>query len=112
MHGAGAFSYAHGLIEKYVGGYKNGKKHGQGTMTTRDGYVMKGSWKDGKLHGWFTLESLEENARNEPALKISVEYENDIRISASIERSSKPVASESKGSWIGRMAPTGWGPGA
>jgi len=31
---------------KYVGQWKEGKRHGQGTMTDADGTVRKGIWKD------------------------------------------------------------------
>jgi len=34
--------------------YKNGKEHGQGTLTTPDGKKYVGEWKDGKpLNGIF-----------------------------------------------------------
>jgi len=34
--------------EKYEGKWKNGKKHGQGTMTWSSGGKYVGEWKDGK----------------------------------------------------------------
>ncbi len=37
--------------ENYVGEYKNGKRHGQGTFTFPDGGVYVGEWKDDKRHG-------------------------------------------------------------
>ena len=37
--------------EKYVGEFKNGKRHGQGTYTWADGEKYVGEWKDGKYHG-------------------------------------------------------------
>ena len=40
---------------KYVGEYKNGKRHGQGTLTTPDGRKYVGEYKDGKFHGQGTL---------------------------------------------------------
>ena len=52
-HGQGTFTLADG--SKYVGEWKNGKKHGQGTYTwalgksAGDKYV--GEWKDGWEHG-------------------------------------------------------------
>jgi len=36
---------------EYVGEYKDGKKHGQGTYTWFDGGIYVGKWKDGKEHG-------------------------------------------------------------
>ena len=34
---------------KYVGEYKDGKRHGQGTLTTPDGRKYEGEWKNNKL---------------------------------------------------------------
>jgi len=34
---------------KYVGEFKDGKFHGQGTLTYINGVVEKGIWKDGNL---------------------------------------------------------------
>ena len=34
---------------EYVGEYKDGKKHGQGTYTWFDGGIYVGKWKDGCL---------------------------------------------------------------
>ena len=36
---------------KYVGTWKDGKKHGQGTHTFPDGSMYVGTWKDGNKHG-------------------------------------------------------------
>jgi hypothetical protein len=36
---------------KYVGEYRNGKRHGQGTYTWADGRVEKGKWRDGEFLG-------------------------------------------------------------
>ena len=35
----------------YVGGWKNGELHGQGTMTTAAGNTYAGEWKNNKMHG-------------------------------------------------------------
>jgi len=35
---------------KYVGEFKDGKKHGQGTWTSTDGEKYSGEWKDGKKY--------------------------------------------------------------
>ena len=37
--------------ETYVGERENGKYHGQGTLTFRDGDKYVGEWKNGKHHG-------------------------------------------------------------
>ena len=37
--------------ETYVGERENGKYHGKGTLTFRDGEKYVGEWKDGKYHG-------------------------------------------------------------
>ena len=42
---------------KYVGEYKDGKRHGQGTYTFPDGKKYVGGWKDSKYHGQGTLTS-------------------------------------------------------
>ena len=36
---------------KYMGEWKDGKRHGQGNMTYHDGSKFVGKWKDGKRHG-------------------------------------------------------------
>jgi len=36
---------------KYMGEWKDGKRHGQGNMTYHDGSKFVGKWKDGKKHG-------------------------------------------------------------
>jgi len=45
---------------KYMGEWKDGKRHGQGTMTTPDEMWDKfkkyvGEWKDGEFHGQGTM---------------------------------------------------------
>ena len=49
MHGQGTQSWADGA--KYVGEYKDGKVHGQGTITWVDGGNYVGEWKDDNRHG-------------------------------------------------------------
>ena len=41
-------TYANG--DKYVGEYKDGKLHGQGTFTYANGDKWVGEWKDGKQY--------------------------------------------------------------
>ena len=48
-HGQGTVTYSNG--KKYVGEFKNGKKHGQGTQTWSDGDKYVGEHKDGKKDG-------------------------------------------------------------
>lgn len=40
---------------KYVGEWKDGKYHGQGTITSADGIKYVGEWKDGKINGQGTF---------------------------------------------------------
>jgi hypothetical protein len=37
--------------KEYVGEWKNGNKHGQGTYTYADGRVEKGQWENDKFLG-------------------------------------------------------------
>ncbi len=46
-HGQGTFTYANG--DKYVGEWKDSKWHGQGTMTYSDGATYVGEWKDDEI---------------------------------------------------------------
>ena len=43
----GTHTFANGA--KYVGEFKDGKRHGQGTIAYTDGSVKKGMWRDGEL---------------------------------------------------------------
>jgi antitoxin component YwqK of YwqJK toxin-antitoxin module len=45
----GTYTYADG--RKYVGEYRNGKKHGQGTTTYPNGTKYVGEWRDGEYNG-------------------------------------------------------------
>jgi hypothetical protein len=49
----GTATYANG--NKYVGGWKDGRLHGQGTETHADGLKYVGEFKNGKLHGYGVL---------------------------------------------------------
>lgn len=44
-----SYSYSKGVI--YIGQWKDGYMHGQGTLTYKDGTKYVGEWKDGKRHG-------------------------------------------------------------
>ncbi len=46
-HGQGTGSLANG--GKYIGEWKNDKKDGMGTLTSPDGSQHSGEWKDGEL---------------------------------------------------------------
>ena len=50
-HGQGTFTYAGGDGEKYVGEFKNDKYNGQGTYTYADGDKYVGEHKNDKRHG-------------------------------------------------------------
>jgi len=53
-HGQGTYIYAN---KKYVGGFEDGKRNGQGTTTYASGNKHVGEYKDGKKHGQGTLTS-------------------------------------------------------
>jgi len=40
---------------KYMGEWKDGKRHGQGNMTYHDGRKYVGEWKDGERNGQGTI---------------------------------------------------------
>ena len=46
IHGQGTYRYSDG--DEYVGEHKDGKYHGQGTYTWVDGEKYVGEWKDDK----------------------------------------------------------------
>lgn len=45
----GVYSYHSGM--QYEGEWKNGKRHGQGTLTYADGSKYIGNWSNGRMHG-------------------------------------------------------------
>ena len=47
VNGVGTYTYYGG--DNYVGEFKHGKYHGQGTLTAADGSVQSGLWKDGEV---------------------------------------------------------------
>ena len=51
-NGYGKFKFDNGV---YEGNFRNGKRHGQGTLTHTNGERYEGEWSDGKLHGQGTL---------------------------------------------------------
>ena len=48
-HGHGTYTYPDGA--QYVGEYKDNSENGQGTYTYPDGEKYVGGWKNGKFHG-------------------------------------------------------------
>ena len=48
-HGQGTYTWAKG--DKYVGEWKDHEEHGQGTYTYADGEKYVGEWADGKSKG-------------------------------------------------------------
>ena len=49
-HGQGAHTQANG--NKYVGEFKDDKRHGQGTYNWKDGRIWVGEWENGELSGY------------------------------------------------------------
>ena len=49
VNGQGTLTFSDG--SKYVGEWKDDKRHGQGTFTSAKGDKYVGEWKDGKTHG-------------------------------------------------------------
>ena len=47
--GVGTMTWPSGT--KYVGNWKEGRRHGEGILTRKDGYRYEGEWKNGKKHG-------------------------------------------------------------
>ena len=54
-HGKGTYTYSNG--DKYTGEYKDNKRHGKGTVTSPDGYKYVGEFKGDKWHGKGTMTS-------------------------------------------------------
>ena len=53
FHGQGTMAYANG--DQYVGEFKDNMPHGQGTITLSNGNQYVGEFKDGLMHGQGTL---------------------------------------------------------
>ena len=53
LHGQGTYTWA-SSESKYVGGFKDGKRHGQGTYTYANGDKYVGEFKNNKQHGQVT----------------------------------------------------------
>jgi V8-like Glu-specific endopeptidase len=73
------------LLSNYRGGFKNGKFHGEGTLTRPDGTVQKGRWKDGE----FVSSSSLKNSVSNQQKKSSQPVESDEQ-----KKSFQPVKSE------------------
>jgi len=79
----GSFTHASG--DRYVGEWKNNKKHGKGIFTWADGRIYEGNYKDGKKHGKGTftfangkvLEGEWKNDLNQNLNTINSEYSFD-----------------------------------
>ena len=54
----------------YTGEFKDGKPHGQGTLTLADGSKATGEWKDDRMHGQFTMTSADGD------LTFTIEYKD------------------------------------
>jgi len=53
FHGQGTMTYANG--DQYVGEWKDNMPHGQGTVTWKDGEQYVGEWKNNMPHGQGTI---------------------------------------------------------
>ena len=62
-NGYGTYTFANG--DKYIGEYKDGEIHGQGTLTYADGRVEKGIWENGQ---WVKLK---EEMKKEKTSKVT-----------------------------------------
>ena len=59
----GIFTYGSG--EKYVGEWKDGKRHGQGTLSFTNGSKYVGEWKDRSMHGQGTQYNADGSVKRE-----------------------------------------------
>ncbi len=50
----GTHNHPEGL-SKYVGEWKDGRRHGQGTYSQTDGMMYEGEWKNSDFHGYGTM---------------------------------------------------------
>jgi len=64
MHGQGTYTWGDSK-KKYVGKFENGIKHGAGEYTWSNGNSFKGTWKDGKLDGKVIEKQATMNGRRE-----------------------------------------------
>ena len=49
QNGPGIYDDSKG--NKYIGNFKDGNRHGEGSMTWEDGHTYKGQWVNNKMHG-------------------------------------------------------------
>ena len=68
----GTFTYANG--DKYVGGHKDDKQHGQGSYTYADGSVKEGVWEYGEL-----LPAQKVTPRKAPTVKTWLTWLTEVR---------------------------------
>jgi len=66
-HGQGTITNAAG--DKYIGGWEDGKFFGKGTLTYSNGDKKSGIWKDGKVNEQNTLTLSSEGKKKEKLLK-------------------------------------------
>ena len=67
-HGQGTIINSAG--DKYIGGWKDGKFYGSGTLTYSNGDKKSGVWKDGIIGNQNTLTSSNVNKKKKNLLKI------------------------------------------
>ena len=78
MHGEGIYRYSSGIGNMYKGNYKNGKKHGFGTIMENDKVIYQGEFCEGNPHGCGVR-------YDKIGKKIEVEMENGKRINNKIK---------------------------
>ena len=73
-HGQGTITNTAG--DKYIGGWKDDKFYGKGTLTYSNGERKSGVWKDGKVNEQKTLTSFDQNKKKEKKIKIKKKSKN------------------------------------
>jgi hypothetical protein len=97
-HGQGTYTFANGV--KYVGEFKYGKYHGQGTHRQANGDKYVGEWKDGKPHGQGT------HTFADGAKSVGEWKDNTIWTGILYDPTGEVIGIYSSGSWCQTCKPT------
>jgi hypothetical protein len=76
---------------KYTGEFKNGKYHGQGTITNAAGDKYNGGWKDGKFYGKGTLTYSNGNKKSGNWKDGEVNEQSTLTVSSEGKKKEKPL---------------------